>query len=298
MGYSLGANLLPFLKILIFPFSRAKISNFSLRFSLPIALLALGLLGLARTVFSAELGLVYKNGVWFSYDPGVIFTMLWFPVFLCVFPAMVFHFFLNRWGIRCGAREIFGVFFYLQIVHLLLIPFDLMHVLLRVPYFYRIFTLKQHVMVSISPLAATPLIFFVTEGSSLGILVAWIFSTVLVVALGIKLRAPMLRYLLLGCVIFYLMHAVTYPTLQLFFVRRHNFFYGMYFLIGSVGPLIYFWPKIEEEPLNSIGNRYQMCFVTHRGNTARISWLIGQFENSMSASNRNHASIISAMADR
>jgi hypothetical protein len=220
------------------------------RFSLPItinkACVILAMLGVLRTLVSISLGIRFHGGVWFLWDLGVMFAMIWFPIFLALFPAMIVDYACKKWRIQISSDVILGFFFYLQVVHLLIPFLEFLQRSYHIPCFIPLIPSGSYLVVAISPLALTPLIFLVTNACTLGITSAWMISTITTIRFGKVNQIPMGRFLFLLMGIFYVIYVITYPTYLLFYSHGNNFFYGMTYLLGSLGPYMYFKTQMIE----------------------------------------------------
>ncbi len=223
-----------------FLFMRVDERCFSLPVKLIPALSILALIGLARTAISVLLNIRFHSGVWFSFNPGVVFAMLFFPVFLAFFPGMMVDFACRRWRVKIAGETILGFFFFVQGVHILIPFLEFLQRSLRIPCSAPLISGRIYLTAAISPLALTPLIFLVTYASTLGITAAWLISTAATIRFGVSRRIPIGRFLLLLMGTFYVIYVLTYPTYWLFFSHGNNFYYGMIYLLGSIGPVIYF----------------------------------------------------------
>lgn len=213
---------------------------FSLPMKLVPALLMLALIGLGRTVISVLLDIRFHSGVWFTFDAGVVFTMLVFPIFLALFPGMVVDYACRKWRVKLDSQVILGFFIFLQGVHILIPFLEFIQRKFLIPCSIPLISSRVYPLAAISPLATTPLIFLLTYASTLGITTAWLISTAATIRFGLRNRIPLGRFWLLLMGIFYVIYVLTYPTYWLFFSQGNNFYYGMIYLLGSIGPVLYF----------------------------------------------------------
>jgi hypothetical protein len=236
----LKSLLLGFPRVLKSMFRRIDYSNIALPVNLTQALAILALIGLARTMISVLLGIRFHGGLWFSFDPGVVLTMLVYPAFLCFFPAMAIDYACRSWKTGIETRTILGLAFFLQFVHLGIPFLESIQRTLRFPVCVPLIPLEKYGIAAVSPLALTPAIFLVTRACTFGITAAWLIATVVLIRFGSVNRVPMVRFLILLAAVFYLVYVITYPTYWLFFLYGNNFFYAMTYLVGAVGPVLYF----------------------------------------------------------
>jgi len=224
-------------------FLKINYNKINLPVNIFISIIILALIGLFRTLVSILLKISFHGGVWFSFDLGVIFTMLVFPVFLCFFPAMILDFFFKSWKVNVDSRNILGMNFFIQFIHLFIPLFEWLQRNFNIPCSLSLVPQKLYLDFAISPLASTPLIFTITNACTLGISVAWFFATIVIIKYGLNCKVPVLKYLLVLMLIFYIIYVLTYPTYYLFYSYGNNFYYGMVYLLGSIGPILYFKSK-------------------------------------------------------
>ncbi|MCK4763244.1 MAG: hypothetical protein KAW12_13690 [Candidatus Aminicenantes bacterium] len=229
-----------FLLVLKSLFVKIDYTRLNLPVKLSYALIILAFTGLTRTFISIALGINFHGGVWFTFDPGVMFDMMMFPIFLALFPAMMVDYAFTKWRVKVAPLTTVGFFFYLQVVHIMIPFFEFLQRKFHIPCFIPLVPAELYLKFAISPLALTPLIFLVTNACTLGITMAWLISTAATIRFGIRGRAPVFRFLLLLMGTFYIIYVLTYPTYLLFFSHGNNFYYAMIYLLGSIGPVIYF----------------------------------------------------------
>lgn len=232
--------LLGFPRVLKSMFRRVDYSNIALPVNLTRALAILGLIGLARVIISVLLGIRFHGGFWFTFDPGVVLTMLVYPAFLCFFSAMAIDYACRSWKMGIETRTILGLTFFLQFVHLGIPFLEWIQRALRFPVSVPLIPVEKYVIASVSPLALTPAILLVTSASTLGIIAAWMIATVVLIRFGIRHRLPFFRYMFLLMAVFYLNYVVGYPTYWLFYLYGNNVFYAATYLVGTIGPVLYF----------------------------------------------------------
>ena len=239
-GRRLISNFLLLIKSLFF---KIEYRRLDLPVSIPVAIIILASVGLFRNIASVLLGVRYGHTVWFVLEPSVLFTMAVFPFFLCFFPAMFVDYFAQLWKVKVSTRNILGIFFYMQFIQVVIPFFDKLQTMYRIPYYVQIVSMDTWVKLALSPLALTPLILVITNFSSLGIDVAWLFVTFVLLSYGVRNRFPIVRYVLLIAGVFYIVFVMAYPGNYLFFRYENLFFCGLYYLVGALGGLIYFKSK-------------------------------------------------------
>lgn len=214
-----------------------------LKLNLNLTIIILSIIGVLRVLLSILLRIRFHNGVQFIFDPGMIFAMLIFPVFLAFFPAMILDYFFKKWEINITTRTLLGFFSSLQVIHLTIPFFEYIQRIFHIQCYIPLIPAHSYLKAAVSPLAFSPLIFLITNACTLGITLAWIISTITTIKLGLVHKAPILKFILLLMGIFYIIYVLTYPTYLLFYSHGNNFYYGMTYLLGSVGPVLYFKMK-------------------------------------------------------
>ncbi len=229
-----------FFHVLIGIFKKENYKRVELHTSLNLSIVVLSCIGIFRFFLSIGLGIRFHEGVWFILDPGVFFTMIFFPVFLALFPAMIVDYKFSKWGIKNSTKNVLGLFTSIQVVHIFIPFFEFIQKKFALQCFIPLIPQKYYIPVSISPVATSPLIFLITNACTLGITIAWIISTIAVIRFGFSFKVPTVKFVLLMMSVFYIIYVITYPTYLLFFSHGNNFFYGMIYLLGSIGPYLYF----------------------------------------------------------
>jgi len=223
-------------------FNRANYKRLDFPFRMSVAISVLAVIGLIRTFLSIG---VYIN----KYELNLIwiFCMVVFPNFLCFFPAMILDWFFQEWKLGIKSKNIFGFFFFAQVLHVFIPLLDRLSKLLNINIydFLPIVSEDIYFKLTVSPIAFSPLI-FLFAGASLGTLTAWLIMTIATVKYGIDNKVPKLRYFVILMIIFYIVFSVTYPPHLISFryintkIPENDFYYSMNFLIGSIGGILYF----------------------------------------------------------
>jgi hypothetical protein len=201
----------------------------------------LGIIGLFRNILEVALGGQWARA-WFSLKPDVLFTMFFYPVFLCFFSTTLLHFFSNQFGLKIKIRQIVSVLFLLQIVHLFIPLFDGLADFYNIPcrLYYDTILYKKLIF---SPLALTPLILLFTWPTSLGIDIAWLFVSFILLKVYLKqFKFPVFESLAVLTISFYIIYMSIYP-IYFFFINEtiigSNWMFGLFFIFMSIPSAIY-----------------------------------------------------------
>jgi len=209
--------------------------------STDLILIILGFIGISRNILEVLLGGEWARA-WFALKPDVLFTMFFYPIFLCFFSATLLHFFSNQLGLKVSMKKIISILFLLQILHLVIPFFDGIADIYNIP--YRInFNISLYKKLIFSPLAFTPLILLFTWPTSLGIDIAWFFITFILLKLYLKhFKFPIFESLIALGISFYLVYMSIYP-IYLFFINESligsNYMFGLFFMFMSIPSVIY-----------------------------------------------------------
>jgi hypothetical protein len=203
-------------------------------------------IGLARNVLSVWLGIVGPGGKWYSFDPDIVYAMLFWPPHLLFFGVLMIHGGLRLVGVRGVSRQqLLAYFFYLQTLHLLVPFLDLLGFSIGLPYRFPLW--EGHGM--------TP---YFSNGitMTLGIIAAWLitFRAAFRILL-VRLRVPKVRSLLVMTVVWLLIVATTYiffPTFNTVFdtvvglqtTKPPCYWgYGTFFMLTTVIGMLYSFRK-------------------------------------------------------
>lgn len=217
------------------------INIYKISIKIPILIIILGFIGIFRNILEVLLGGEWARA-WFTLKPDVLFTMFFYPIFLCFFSATLLHFFSNQLGLKVSMKKIISILFLLQILHLAVPFFDGIADLYNIP--YRInFNSSLYKKLIFSPLAFTPLILLFTWPTSLGIDIAWFFVAFILLKLYLKhFKFPIFKSLIALGVTFYLVYMSIYPV-YLFFINESiigsNYMFGLFFMFMSIPSVIY-----------------------------------------------------------
>jgi len=225
-------------------FFKVDYKKFDLPVKISTAIIILGLIGLLRSFISILFGIKFFNGVYFTFDLGALFTMFVFPIFLCFFPAMIITSTFKLWNFKINPKNIIGFFFFMQFVHILIPFLEWLQFRFCIPCSFPISPPQIYLKLAISPLALTPLIFFVTNACTLGINTAWVFASIATIKYGMNYKVPLKRFLFVSMIIFYIIYVISYPAYLLFYSQGNNFYYAMTYLVGTIGAILYFKSKI------------------------------------------------------
>jgi len=229
-------------------FSRT-IEIFKVNISTGTMIIFLGLTGISRNILEVILGGKWARA-WFSLSPDVLFTMFFYPIFLCFFSTTLLHFFSNKLGLKVKIKEILSVLLLLQIMHLFIPLFDGIADLYNIP--YRIyFSGPLYQKLIFSPLAFTPLILLFTWPTSLGIDITWFFVSFILLKLYLKhFKFPVFESLLALSISFYIVYMSIYPV-YFFFINEtvigSNYMFGLFFMFMSLPSVMYVKMQLERE---------------------------------------------------
>ena len=226
-------------KSLLFRIDYEKL-NFPVKISTAIIIMAL--IGIIRTLIHYYFGFIFADGVWYTPDPAVLFTMAVWINFLCFFPAMIIDYTYRSIGVKVNTRKILGFAFFVQFIHVIVLLFDFLQITFGIPYAFPIQP-DLYLLLSISPLALTPLIFLITIPTSLGTTIGWFLASALYIKHAFHHKALTGKLLLALGIIFYVSYVISYPTLMASYMYKNNFFYGMTYVVAIIGALIYFKSK-------------------------------------------------------
>lgn len=201
----------------------------------------LGLIGVTRNILEVYIGGKWARA-WFSLKPDVLFTMFFFPIFLCFFSITLLHFFSNHLGLKISIKKILSVLFLLQVLHLFIPFFDGLADFYNIP--YRLyFDSYLYAKLIFSPVAFTPLILLFTWPTSLGIDIVWFFASFILLKLYLKhFKFPIFESLLALGITFYVVYMSIYPV-YFFFINESvigsNYMFGLFFMFMSIPSVIY-----------------------------------------------------------
>ena len=209
----------------------------------------LGLIGVTRNILEVYIGGKWARA-WFSLKPDVLFTMFFFPIFLCFFSITLLHFFSNHLGLKINIREILSVLFLLQVLHLFIPFFDGLAHLYNIP-FRLLVSGPLYIKLIFSPIAFTPLILLFTWPTSLGINIVWFFVSFILIKTYIKkFGFPVLKSVLALSFTFYLVYMSVYPV-YLFFLNEvligSSWMFGLFFMFMSIPSIMYVKTLLEKE---------------------------------------------------
>jgi len=231
-----------FLKSIIF---KVDYKEFDMSFKIFPAVLIVIAIGMVRTILSI--------GFYGGFDVKLvwIFCMAVFPLFTCFFPAMILDYASKRWDWGIKSRNIFGIFFFAQGLHVIIPLIDRLANILKIRSFALVSLSESlYFKLTLSPLSLTPLTFLVTPVSSLGVIIVWFMVSVFLIKYGIYNKVPKLKFFSVLMIIFYIIYLTTYPTIVINFqyvrsyVPEADFYYSLPFLIGAIGGILYFESKI------------------------------------------------------
>jgi len=146
-------------------------------------------------------------------------------------------------------KIILPVLFLLQLAHLFIPFFDGLAAKYSLPFRFSFVAPSLYAKLIFSPLAFTPLILLFTWPTSLGIDIAWLLASIVLLRLYIKkLKLPSFKSLLALCISFYVVYMSVYPVYLFFLnevIRGSNYMFGFFFLVMSIPSIIYV-RKMEE----------------------------------------------------
>jgi len=238
-----------YLELFRYLFSYKINEVFKINISTNTTIIFLGLIGLLRNVSEVILGGRWARA-WFALKPDVLFTMFFYPIFLCFFSTTLLHFFSNKLGLKVKIKEVLSVLLLLQIMHLFIPLFDGIADLYNIP--YRIyFSGSFYQQLIFSPLAFTPLIILFTWPTSLGIDIAWFFVSFILLKLYLKhFKFPIFKSLIVLGISFYIVYMSIYP-LYFFFINEgiigSNYMFGLFFMFMSIPSVMYVKMQLETE---------------------------------------------------
>lgn len=209
----------------------------------------LGSIGTVRNLLEVAIGGAWANA-WFALKPDIFFTMVMYPVFLTLFPAVLLWSFSALFKIRVKMSELLSLLFLTQVLHLAIPFFDCLADRFRIPHGVHV-PLQAYVAMIFSPVAFTPLILLVTRPTSLGIDIVWMFVAFVLMKTYIRhYRFPVIRSLAALGLTFYLLYLSIYPA-YLFFLNERiigsNFAFGLYFMFLSIPSVCFVDTVIKKE---------------------------------------------------
>jgi hypothetical protein len=222
--------------------------------NLLLMVFVLGIIGVLRNIIEILVGGSWALQ-WFSWNTDVMFTMFFYPIFLCLFTAALMHFFLKIFKIRVRFSQLLSILFFLQVIHLAVPFIDSIGELLHLPYHF-IIPASAYAKLIFTPLAWTPLIILFTWPTSFGIDVAWVFASAFFLKLFLKHFRLGAKAIIPLIISFYIVYLSIYPVYY-FFINENiigsNFMFGLLFLLLSIPSFIYArsWLEIEERPLRA-----------------------------------------------
>lgn len=84
-----------------------------------LTMLWLMLLGVARNGLEVACG-IDLNGHWYSWAPDVVWSMLWFPFFLCFYGGLSLWACARSMGVRVDLHDALAIAFWCQLCHLVI----------------------------------------------------------------------------------------------------------------------------------------------------------------------------------
>jgi hypothetical protein len=233
--------------------------NIGLKISAATAIMAV--IGLVRCMWAAWWGMSFDSK-WYSFDIDILFVMACYPVYLCFFTFLWTHVILRAFGFKNNGKKLITFLFFIQFMHLLITPIDIVGITRHIPYHFLPCLNPQTMSAGFSfnpfdgmpdlvylPVYFTPLIMLFIKLTSLGINVVWALVFVaFLIFLRRELKVPLGKSLLILCLVF---QTIYWPVYKYYFIfdglfnvltkaSYHNHFgYGFYFLAGSVAGIAY-----------------------------------------------------------
>lgn len=211
--------------------------------------LVCGIIGLVRNALSVELHVLS----FYRFEPDILWTMFVWPVHLWLFPGALLHAQLRRMGYpKISLEAIFGLTFYLQILHLIIPIFDWLGFRLGMPWMYELVQPPANTDWYSNFLVMTP-----------GIILAWLITAYLTPkVLNQRLGIHWLTVAVTSSLTFIVILIPTYfvwPTFNTLFNRAFGLWvlnpldhrlqvprqiywgYGTYFAVTALLGAGYFW---------------------------------------------------------
>ena len=237
-------------------FLKGDSAFFKLPANLPLLVIICGIIGLTRNALQVGL----NTPIFYSFTPDILWTMFFWPIHLFLFPSMLLHGLLRLMGYqRISIESVFGLTFYLQILHILVPFFDWLGFAIGLPWMYELGVPAKSTDLYINYLVMTP-----------GIIVAWIITGYMVAKVlkqNLKVAWPtitmtsVITFSLILIPIYFIWP--TFNTLfnQIFGIlvwdnndprlnvpRQIQWGYGTYMALTSILGMVYFlWQRRKED---------------------------------------------------
>jgi hypothetical protein len=189
------------------------------------AFIILGLIGIVRNLLEILFG-IFITTKWFSLNPDILFSMFFFPTFLCFFGAFLIHATTGMFATKVPYKDIIYITFCLQMLHLVIPFMDTLNAAFGIPWFWHITDSFMNAY------------FTNTLNATVGIIFAWIASGVVIFYIFVKrFGVGPLRALLVIFVVFNILYWPIYhifPSFNTVFdVITGNTFNQFYYRLGS-----------------------------------------------------------------
>jgi len=225
---------------------------------------SLVIIGLLRLFFEVILG-IDLNGKWYSFDSDILFVMSVFAIYLCFFLSMCAHLLLKLFKIKVDFKKLFALFFFAQILHLVIPFLDFVGFNLGIPWTFQPYLntgccdLNPFTHVT-NPLqlviVLTPLLFLFMSPVliTMGITFSWLIIGLIFNRFMFKtLKVGLSKRLLITLILF---HIIYWPIYKLFFIfdqlfslitriTNTHYGYGFYFLVCGIIGIVYFNKNVK-----------------------------------------------------